>query len=355
MPLYVVKDSALDSIDSSSFSRLGMRERNDLQRLLCTSISAIDPGLLVIAEEFGSWADSRRRIDLLAIDRAANLVVIELKRDEDGGHMELQALRYAAMISTMTFAHVVEAFSHFLEQRGEDASSAEQRLLGFLDWDEAREDQFGQDVRIVLVAADFSREITTTVLFLNDRGLDIRCVRLKPYSNAGQILLDIQQIIPLPEASEYTVSLRQKRIKENASRTDGRDFTKYDVFAGEQVWRQLPKRRAILQVIQSLRLAGASMAGVQEGLGKRSGALLSFDGVLDGESFKAAYVLRCESQGKKVEAFRWFVDDSELLHDGDKTYSLTKMWGSDTGDVINALLRRFPNSEVRCVPSEVVE
>jgi len=30
-------------------------------------------------------------------------VAIELKRTEDGGHMELQSTRYAAMVSTMTF------------------------------------------------------------------------------------------------------------------------------------------------------------------------------------------------------------------------------------------------------------
>ena len=35
--------------------------------------------------------------NLLCIDREANLVVVELKRTEDGGHMDLQAIRYAAM------------------------------------------------------------------------------------------------------------------------------------------------------------------------------------------------------------------------------------------------------------------
>ena len=53
---------------------------------------------LVISEEFGEWEESRRRIDLLGLDKDANLVVIELKRTEDG---ELQSIRYAAMVSTM--------------------------------------------------------------------------------------------------------------------------------------------------------------------------------------------------------------------------------------------------------------
>ena len=55
---------------------------------------------MVLAEEFGDWEDSRRRIDLLCLDPNAQLIVVELKRTVDGGHMELQALRYSAMVST---------------------------------------------------------------------------------------------------------------------------------------------------------------------------------------------------------------------------------------------------------------
>lgn len=38
-------------------------------------------------------------------------MVIELKRTDDGGHVELQALRYAAMVSSMTFDEVATAYS----------------------------------------------------------------------------------------------------------------------------------------------------------------------------------------------------------------------------------------------------
>jgi RecB family endonuclease NucS len=50
-------------------------------------VEIVAPDTLVVAEEFGEWEDSRRRIDLLGLDKDANLVVIELKRTEDGGHM----------------------------------------------------------------------------------------------------------------------------------------------------------------------------------------------------------------------------------------------------------------------------
>ncbi|RLA03436.1 MAG: hypothetical protein DRQ54_10765, partial [Gammaproteobacteria bacterium] len=45
--------------------------------------------------------------------------------------------------------------------------------LNFLGWEEADEEHFGQDVRIVLVSGDFSKELTTSVLWLNERDLDV--------------------------------------------------------------------------------------------------------------------------------------------------------------------------------------
>jgi hypothetical protein len=107
----------LEALPTTSLRAEGVRERVDLQRLLKKTISVIGSDLLVIAEEFGEWEESRRRIDLLALDRNANLVVVELKRD-DSSHMELQAVRYAAMISAMSFGHVVSALQAYMDKEG---------------------------------------------------------------------------------------------------------------------------------------------------------------------------------------------------------------------------------------------
>src|SRR5690606_22348481 len=85
-----------------------VHERRDLQRVVQEQMLELVPDVLVIAEEFGEWEDSRRRIDLLCIDRRANLVVIEFKRGDTGVHMELQAVRYAAMVSNMTFEQAAD-------------------------------------------------------------------------------------------------------------------------------------------------------------------------------------------------------------------------------------------------------
>ena len=46
----------------------------------------------------------------------------------------------------------------------------------------------------------------------------MRCVRLRPYRLATELILDVQQIIPLPEASDYQVRLREKAQRERVAR-----------------------------------------------------------------------------------------------------------------------------------------
>ncbi len=70
------------------------------------------------------------------------------------------------------------------------------------------------DVRIILAAANFSSALVTSVLWLNKQGLDITCVRLKPYKIDDRILIDATQIVPLPEAASYEIRIRQKQDSE---------------------------------------------------------------------------------------------------------------------------------------------
>jgi ketosteroid isomerase-like protein len=195
MAIYELEASKISKLPAVKFKDVDLQERADLQRLLRDDVEVIAPDTMVLAEEFGSWDDSRRRIDLLALDRDANLVVIELKRTKDGGHMELQAIRYAGMVTGMTFAQAVDAHQNYRDER-KIGGSAREAILDFLQWGEPVEDDFGSDVRIVLVSADFSKELTTAVPFLNDRDLDIRCVRMKPYLFDDRVLVDVQQVAP---------------------------------------------------------------------------------------------------------------------------------------------------------------
>ncbi len=104
---------------------------------------------------------------------------------------------------------MVEVYADYMRRIGEEID-ARTSILEFLAWEEADEDLFGRDVRIVLASAEFSKELTTAVIWLNEHGLDIRCVRMQPYDDGGRLLVDVQQVIPLPEAAAYQVQLREK-------------------------------------------------------------------------------------------------------------------------------------------------
>lgn len=216
MSLYRVSTEKLEPVSRTTFAAESLLERKDLQRLLRRDITPIAVDIMVIAEEYGEW-DSNRRIDLLCLSKDAGLVVVEIKRTEDGGHMELQAIRYAAMVSAMTLDQVIQAYAR---TRGGELDAARSEILDFLQLDSEEEAELTGEVRIVLVSADFSTEVTTAVLWLNRQGLDIRCVRLRPYRADDSVFVDASQIIPLPEAAEYEVKLReQEREKQRAART----------------------------------------------------------------------------------------------------------------------------------------
>ena len=149
MPLYQVNTGRLTAVQPTTFVAEKVLERKDLQQLLRADISSLGDDLMVIGEEFGDWEDSKRRIDLLCLDKQAGLVVVELKRTEDGGHMELQAIRYAAMVASMTLERAIASHARFLG--GDDAKvRATKEILEFLEADSADEIELTGEVRIIL-------------------------------------------------------------------------------------------------------------------------------------------------------------------------------------------------------------
>ncbi len=215
-------EPAITPVSSTSFVGEGLSERFHLQAALRDRIDVLGLNLHVVAEEFGGFKDVRRRIDLLCLDPDGNLVVVELKRTEDGGHMELQALRYAALLRTMTSEQMVRAHADYRKTRGLDGGreSAESELRAYLGLTEADSFPEPNDTpRIVLVSQEFSKEVTATVMWLNEfYDLGIRCVRLTMYRLNNRLLIDAGLIIPLPEAEELMVEVK---LKDAAVRAGG--------------------------------------------------------------------------------------------------------------------------------------
>lgn len=343
MPLFELTPKALMEVPTTTFAAEQVLERADLQRLLRARPDIMVDDVLIVSEEFGAFADARRRIDLLGVDREGHPVVIELKRTTDGGHLELQALRYAAMVSALTFEDLVEHFTRYLTQV--DPASADDARTTLAEWlDEAGGEDavLSREVRLVLVAGGFDREVTTTVLWLNDVfGLDIRCIRLNPYKVDERLLLDVQQVIPLPEASDLMIKLRRRETHARAARSEtGPDWTPYVVITPKGRTEPLRKRRAVLALVTALADAGVAPEQLAGALPKS--LFLPVPGRLSGDelfdAFTTAYprVLK-ERRGPR----RWFFEAP--LHDGERTWVLSKMWGANTQPALDALLALAPS------------
>jgi len=76
--------------------------------------------------------------------------------------------------------------------------------------------------------------------------MDIRCVRLTPYRIEGRLLLDVEQLIPLPEAEAMTIRLRRREAVSRGA-SGSRDHTRFMVITSIQSTEPLPKRRAALK------------------------------------------------------------------------------------------------------------
>lgn len=328
MAIYEFKQSGISALTPVTFSSAGLHERRDLQRLLREHVEVIAPETLVIAEEFGEWEDARRRIDLLAVDKAANLVVIELKRNEDGGYMDLQAVRYASMVSTMTFEKAADAFGRYLTKMGKNGDDARITILDFLGWEEPDEDQFAQEVRIVLAAAEFSKELTSSVMWLNDHNLDIRCVRLKPYLWESRVVVDVQQIIPLPESAEYQVQIREKVRKELEARTSQADFTRFDIEIEGQRHVSMWKRNAIFLIVKRLCDKGITPDDITILFDWRPNRVwYVIDKQVSAFVFEQLAGEKAASGGPSFNPRRWFCEDGQLVQANGKTYAFSSQWG----------------------------
>jgi hypothetical protein len=156
----------------------------------------------------------------------------------------------------------------------------------------------------------------------------------------------VQQIIPLPEAESYQIKIRDKKVVERAARTQNRDMTRYDVTIADKQITDLPKRRAIYQVIRGLCDAGVDPDAIRRAVPWKTTILVPIAGLLDSDAYEKALAAQLISQGRKPLTQRFFIDNNELIQANGKTYAATKTWGPRTTLAIDELLKTFPGHRI---------
>lgn len=198
-------------LTQASLSTRNITERYDLQEWIEATPAILGEPLLIIGKELP--VSSGARLDLLAVDRAGCLVVVELKRDDSGSNVEWQAIRYASYCASLLRKDILGIYADYLRSDEDEAG----RRIGEFVTDEDPS-VLNERQRIILCARRFHSDAVSAVLWLRDYGVDVSCLRLEPYwDQEGQLFLNPDIIIPLPEAKDY-VEKRERKEKESQQR-----------------------------------------------------------------------------------------------------------------------------------------
>jgi hypothetical protein len=174
-----------------------------LEKWIVAAPDLVGEPLLVLGRQLAEFTEDKDRLDVLAVDEAGELVLLELKVTDDFRVTDLQALAYAGAYAKRTTdqlartlqLHMNKAIEPVSESAsgptgnephdgaldtatsgggGEDSADlatlddAKACIVDFLQLDDFEEWRPSQHVRIKLIAPDFPRRVLQTVKWLGD-------------------------------------------------------------------------------------------------------------------------------------------------------------------------------------------
>lgn len=239
----------IEKLDERLFKDLGFREREHLQEWIAKNPEVFGEDLLIIQKEFSGFNDTNERLDLLALDKEGNLVIIENKLDDTGKDVTWQALKYTSYCSTLTTKQILNLYQDYLNQFRKE-ESAEDLVSTFLELADKEAELYlnSGDQRIIFVANNYRKEVTSTVLWLLAHAIKIQCFRATPFSQNEDLFLQFEQIIPLPETEEYMIDIQEKK-KEDLEKSKGLSETKKTQL---EFWKKFKERLLQYDDVQRL-------------------------------------------------------------------------------------------------------
>ena len=359
MAICKMEDEKLVPISETSYKENNCEETTFLRPLLRKSIEdgsieEILPDLMIVAEEFNAWSNSNRRIDLLAVDQDANLIVIEIKRSNHGDHSELQAIRYAAMIADLTFEKTAEALLRHMINNGDESvtlKDASEKLTDFFNWNGPDETLFGKEVKIVIAAAGFSDELATSVMYLRrEYNMDIKCLAMVPYENGDEMLIDVDIVIPRPEMAKMEIkSFAKKQNEKQVRAAKAGKRKKYTISVmGKMIGDSLLKKESILAMVKAIVQNGHSPAEIKELVFAMPERFTSMFEIIEGERCAEEVKRHIARTVSKDKATRFFCERDEDIfkHEGN-TYVLSNQWGRETEAVMSRMAAHFSRLNIK--------
>ncbi len=221
--------NSISKLPEKTFSELNFREREHLQEWIANNPASLGEELLIIQKEFSGFEDTRERLDLLALDKDGNLVIIENKLDDSGKDVTWQSIKYASYCSSLSKQDIIEIYQKYLVKTG-SSENAEEKISVFFENAEFEElflNQGQNSQRIILVAANFRKEVTSSVLWLMNFKIKIQCFKVTPYQLDGKLFLNIVQILPPKDTEDLAIKFASKaeeeiKVKERVKKSNSK-------------------------------------------------------------------------------------------------------------------------------------
>lgn len=208
--LFTVTGETATPVSRTGLAAESLLERQHLQEWVIAHPQVLGESVLVITAEYDRWADTdgvpaRDRLDVLGLDATGRLVVVELKRGTADRDVHLQAITYAALVSRFDLGTLTRAHRDFLSRRGQDLDidACKQRLLDHVDGEWSPE--LLQRPRQVIIAADFPKQVTHSVVWLSEMSLDIDLIQVGLWKVEGHLVAGFTKVYPTPEVEEFTL------------------------------------------------------------------------------------------------------------------------------------------------------
>lgn len=232
----------MEALEQVTFKSLGIKERKDLQEWIALKPDIFGEELLIVQKEFDGFDGTSERLDLLALDKQGNLVIIENKLDSSGRDVVWQAIKYASYCSSLTVQNIKDIFRDYLSKCGR-ADNCEDVLADFFgneDFDKKLNS--GNKQRIIMVAGEFRKEVTSTVVWLFNYGLRLQCFRASAYKHSEQMFFSFEQILPVKEVEDYTIKMADKQREDlnNQEEMSNRHYRRQEFW--EQFLKELNKQ-----------------------------------------------------------------------------------------------------------------
>ena len=182
-------------------SESNLKERQHIEEWLRKNPEIMGEELLIIGHEYDDF-ENNERIDLLAIDKEGNLVVIEVKRDNSGISVDFQALKYVSYMSRRTLKEIIEIYSKYIDDNSLQLDPI-QEIMEFLNVDDESllNDMINNTQRIIIIGKEFDKRVLSVCAWLYENGINVKCISIKPYKYNEEIFIDTNQIIQIGRAS----------------------------------------------------------------------------------------------------------------------------------------------------------